>query len=164
MLNGKLISLVSYTRERCHALFRAYEADPMMTETPFLYDEQKINAYFAAKTGDPARRIFAIEHQGAVIGELQLKRIEAENKTCTMSIVLANDAVKNKGFGTEAEKLAIRYAFGELRMNAVYADTTARNTRSKHVLEKLGFHHTHDENGMCFFVLHKGASCEDMLL
>ena len=155
MLNGKLVSLVPYTRERCHALFRVYEADGMMTETPFLYDEQRIDAYFAAKTSDSARHIFAIEHQGAVIGELQLKGIDTENKTCTLSIILANDAVKNKGFGTEAEKLAIGYAFGELRLNTVYADTTARNTRSKHVLEKLGFRHTHDENGMCFFVLRK---------
>lgn len=105
MLNGKLVSLVPYTLEHCHALFREYEADPMMTETPFLYDEQKIDAYFAAKTGDPARRIFAIEHNGAVIGELQLKGIDTENKTCTMSIVLANDTVKNKGYGTEAENL-----------------------------------------------------------
>ena len=121
MLNGKLVCLVPYTRERCHALFRVYEADGMMTETPFLYDEQRIDAYFAAKTSDSARHIFAIEHQGAVIGELQLKGIDTENKTCTLSIILANDAVKNKGFGTEAEKLAIGYAFG------VYTGVTQGN-------------------------------------
>ena len=36
--------------------------------------------------------------------------------------------------------MAVEYAFDELGMVAVNADTIMKNTRSQHVLEKVGFH------------------------
>ncbi len=53
---------------------------------------------------------------------------------------MQNDAVKGKGYGTQAERLAVKIAFDELGMAAVNADTVMKNTRSQHVLEKAGFH------------------------
>ena len=50
-----------------------------------------------------------------------------------------NDSYKGMGYGTEAERLALAYAFDELGMNAVNADTVIKNERSQHILEKLGF-------------------------
>lgn len=73
------------------------------------------------------------------IGELQLKRIDPEKAECTLSIHMQNDTVKGKGFGTQAERMAVQYAFEEMGMAAVNADTVAGNTRSQHVLEKVGF-------------------------
>ena len=52
---------------------------------------------------------------------------------------MQNDSVKGKGYGTQAEKLAIKYAFEKLGMLAVNADAVLKNTRSQHVLEKVGF-------------------------
>ena len=77
---------------------------------------------------------------GKPIGELQLKQIDVEKAECTLSIHMQNDAVKDKGYGTQAERLAVKYAFDELGMVAVNADTIMKNTRSQHVLEKVGFH------------------------
>ena len=73
------------------------------------------------------------------IGELQLKRIDREKAECTLSIHLQNDAVKGKGYGTQAERMAVQYAFDELGMAAVNADAVRKNIRSQHVLEKVGF-------------------------
>lgn len=56
-----------------------------------------------------------------------------------MSIHLQNDAVKGKGYGTQAERLAVQYAFNELGMKTIHADAILKNTRSQHVLEKVGF-------------------------
>lgn len=39
-----------------------------------------------------------------------------------------------KGYGTEAEKLAINYAFDEMGMVAVNTHTVLKNIRSQHVL------------------------------
>ena len=36
--------------------------------------------------------------------------------------------------------LLIRYAFECLGMNTIYADAVKKNTRSQHVLEKVGFY------------------------
>lgn len=48
---------------------------------------------------------------GSPIGEVQLKEINHEQNECTLSIHMQNDEVKGKGYGTEAERLAIQYAF-----------------------------------------------------
>ena len=52
---------------------------------------------------------------------------------------MQNDAVKGKGYGTQTERLAVRTAFDEFGTAAVNADTIRKNTRSQHVLEKVGF-------------------------
>lgn len=44
---------------------------------------------------------------------------------------MQNDAVKDKGYGTQAERLAVKYAFDQLGMVAVNADTVLKNTRSQ---------------------------------
>ena len=41
--------------------------------------------------------------------------------------------------GTQAERLAVQYAFEELGMTAIHADAVLKNIRSQHVLEKVGF-------------------------
>lgn len=137
------IALVPMTRELIHRLYREFENDPdiyadMQYYTEYVYNQQAVDRRFDALQG-PERVVFAILHGGAPIGELQLKRINRERGDCTLSIHMQNDKVKNRGFGTEAEKLAIRYAFDVLKLDAVNADAILKNTRSQHVLEKAGF-------------------------
>jgi N12 class adenine-specific DNA methylase len=50
-----------------------------------------------------------------------------------------NNAVKGKGYGTQAERLALRFVFDVLGMTTVLADAIRENTRSQHVLKKGGF-------------------------
>ena len=66
--------------------------------------------------------MFAIMLGDTVVGELQLKQIDHDKKECTLSIHMQNDAVKGKGYGTQAERLAVKIAFDELGMAAVNAD------------------------------------------
>lgn len=73
------------------------------------------------------------------IGEIILKDIDVEKRHCTLSIHMKNDSVKNRGFGTQAEILALKYAFGTLGIETVFADAIHKNKRSQHVLEKVGF-------------------------
>ena len=85
------------------------------------------------------------------MGELQLKHLDPENRTCTLSIHLQNDAVKSRGYGTAAEKLALEYAFVTLGLEAVYADAAAGNLRSQHVLEKAGFVFLQEDDGFRYY-------------
>ena len=64
---------------------------------------------------------------------------------------MQNDTVKGKGYGTEAEKLAVRYAFDKLGMSAVNADTVVKNTRSQHILEKIGFRLVKEEGNFRYY-------------
>ena len=92
-----------------------------------------------------------IMRDGRPIGELQLKQIDMEIRECTLSIHMQNDTVKGQGYGTYAEKLALKYAFDVLGMAAVNADTVIKNTRSQHVLEKAGFQYIEEKNGFKYY-------------
>ena len=147
----KEISLCIMTRELCHELFKYWENDPaiymdMDLFKTYTYDENAVNKYFDAKQ-NPSRVLLAILKDDTPIGEIQLKQIDWESKECTLSIHMQNDTVKGHGYGTYAEQLALRYAFDVLGMAAVNADTIAKNKRSQHVLEKVGFQYIKEENG-----------------
>lgn len=139
-----MIELKEMTRELCHELYKDWSNDAsiymdMSLFKPYSYNKASVDRYFDSKN-EPSRIIFAIMLDIKPIGELQLKQIDLEKAECTLSIHMQNDAAKDKGYGTQAERLAVKYAFDELGMVAVNADTIMKNTRSQHVLEKVGFH------------------------
>ncbi|MBR3018203.1 MAG: GNAT family N-acetyltransferase [Clostridia bacterium] len=149
------IKLQIMTRPLCHALFQAWKNDPaiyadMSKFTPYRYDPERVNRYFD-RLQEPNRVVFAVMLGERPIGEAQLKRIDRERGECVLSIHLQNDAVKGKGYGTAAERLAVRYAFDTLGMRAVLADCVRKNTRSRHVLEKVGFRRTGEEGDFFLF-------------
>lgn len=149
------ISLVIMTRELCQQLYQGWENDPaiyldMGSFAPYRYDKEAVDRYFDAKQ-TPDRLLFAILKDGAPVGELHLKRIDRRNRECTLGIHMQNDMVKGRGYGTQAEQLALRYAFEVLGLEAVNADTVVKNTRSQHILEKLGFQHLRGEGGFRYY-------------
>lgn len=153
------IELVPMTRELCHALFRKWENDPdiysdMSLFMPFMYTEEYADKYFDSKQ-KPDRKMLVIMYDDKPIGEIQLKQIDYDKKECTLSIHMQNDSYKGKGYGTTAEKLAVEYAFSELGMTAVNADTIIKNKRSQHILEKIGFEFLKEEDGFKFYRIKK---------
>ena len=112
------ISLCVMTRELCHQLYQGWENDPaiymdMGLFSPYCYSKEAVDRYFDAKQ-TPDRVLFAILKGGAPVGELQLKQIDREKRECTLSVHMQNDGVKGRGYGTQAERLALRYAFDVL--------------------------------------------------
>ena len=85
------------------------------------------------------------------MGETGIKHIDWEKREGELSIHLQNDAVKNRGIGTEAERLLLAYAFDELGLTAVTARVIEKNTRSRRVLEKVGFVFVRQENGFLHY-------------
>lgn len=149
---GEKIILKPYTLERCHEFYKGYITDQAMTYETYVYDKEKVNAYYHTKVLETNRQFFAICKDNRVIGEIQLKRIDYDKHCGTMSIVLINDTVKGKGFGTEAERLLIEYATNHMGLHTIYADAVHRNNRSKHILEKLGFDHQYDDDDLAYYM------------
>ncbi len=150
-----VIELRKMTRELCHELYQGWSNDAsiymdMSLFKPYVYEKGSVDRYFDAKS-DPSRLVFAIMLGEKPIGELQLKQIDREKAECTLSIHMQNDVVKGKGYGTQAERLAVKYAFDELGMRAVKADTVRKNTRSQHVLEKVGFRLVGEEGDFKYY-------------
>ncbi|MBD5154492.1 MAG: GNAT family N-acetyltransferase [Oscillibacter sp.] len=149
------ISLCVMTRALCHELLKGWQNDPdiymdMAQFTAYQYNEAAVDRYFETKQ-NPSRVLLAIMKDNTPIGEIQMKQIDRERKECTLSIHMQNDAVKGRGYGTCAERLAVQYAFEVLGMTAVNADTIAKNKRSQHVLEKVGFQFIKEENGFKYY-------------
>ena len=136
------VYLVPMTAEMYHAYFKEYENDPDLyidknAYTPYTYDEDKVNRYIQRQT--KLKRIpFAIMHSHEMVGELIIKDI-VPGERATMGLALKNAKYKDRGYGTQAERLAIAYVFQILDIPTLYADSILSNTRSQHVLEKVGF-------------------------
>ena len=138
------LRLAPATPELCHAYFRQFRPAPELFEDPaqmrpYVYDAAKVDAWYAERAARPDERRFYALLDGAPIGELVLKRIDPARRTCALGICMVNDRYKDHGYGTAAERLALRHAFGELGMETVLADCLLANARSQRVLKKLGF-------------------------
>ena len=84
---------------------------------------------------------FAILADGELIGALDLRSIDRENRSleCGYAIAVSH---WGKGITTNAVALALRYAFCELGMDVVQSSCLRRNPASARVLEKNGFRET----------------------
>ncbi len=144
------IRLEEATLLLCHSYYRHFQQSPELYEdksklVPFVYDPAWLDAKYAARQREADRKTFYILQGEHVVGELALKHIDMDARRCELGICLVNDRFKNHGYGTAAEQLALRYAFEELGMETVLADSLLANTRSQHVLQKVGFQFTSED-------------------
>ncbi len=148
------ITLVIMSEDMYHTYFRNYENDPDLCMegqeyVPYTYSEEKVNQY-VKKQMDLKRLSLAIMYDEEIVGEILLKNIEP-HVSATLSITLQSSQYKDHGIGTKAEKLAIQYAFHELDVPTVFADTVITNTRSQHVLEKVGFKYIREDDHFKYY-------------
>lgn len=135
-----MIVLRPFTREEYHDFFRRYVPDPVMDPYPYRYSYEHVDRCFDY---DESRRdrypTFGIFADDASVGSLSLKRIDRAAKKCEIGLMMVDDACKNRGYGTEAMRLAMDKAVSEYGVAHIWADTMSGNTRMQHVLDKLGF-------------------------
>src|SRR5256712_9132017 len=84
-------------------------------------------------------QIFAIEVEGQHVGNLGLHKIDRLHRKSEVGIVIGEPTFWSKGYGTEAMRTALRYAFGPLSLNKVSLDVLEYNTRAIRTYERLGF-------------------------
>ncbi len=149
---GARVTLCPMSRALFHDVMQQYVADPLMTDTPYIYVQKDCDRFWESRQHDPARLIFAICVQDQPIGSIELKRIDLQRRIATLSIMLTCDAVKNRGFGTDAVSTMLRYAFDELHLIAVHADSVHRNLRSQRVLEKVGFAYMYGDDQFRYYI------------
>lgn len=155
------ICLRNMTKELCRAYHQQFAFDPdlfmdMSRFTEYRYTQEHADAHWQRQR-DLNRVHLAILRRDKIIGEIVIKNIDREKKCCTFGIHLTNDTVKNKGYGTKAEILMLQYAFHEMGMNTVYADAILKNTRSQHVLTKVGFLETHADDKFRYYRCEKAT-------
>lgn len=85
------------------------------------------------------RCIIANKEDDKAIGALILNEIDMKNGTGHIHIKIASGDERGKGYGTDAIKTIVKYAFSELRLNCIFANILSYNEPSVHLFEKCGF-------------------------
>lgn len=80
------------------------------------------------------------KEEDTLIGVIGLVRIDENTDTCSFAYFLGCD-YWGKGYGTEALKEVIRFAFEELQIQRIVADHMAENPASGVVMRKAGMVH-----------------------
>ena len=142
--------------------YAQFEQDPELFEdksrfVPYRYDPDDVAVRFAARRQQPDRKSFFVLLGDQVIADLAFKHIDLENRCCELGLCLVNDRWKNRGYGTEALRLAVRYAFETLGMETVLADSLLANTRSQHVLSKAGFRYLREDAHFKYYQIRRQA-------
>lgn len=88
-----------------------------------------------SKQNDNAR-ILIIEIDTKKVGEMSYK---IEDNVAEIGIKICDFKYQEKGYGTKAIKMLIKYLFNDVQVKKVILDTNLKNTRAQHVYEKLGF-------------------------
>ena len=87
-----------------------------------------------------------LREDDSLIGIIELLRFDETANTCSFAYMLGCD-YWNQGYGTEALKAVIGFAFEKMDIERVLADHMAPNAASGAVMRKAGMTHTGTERG-----------------
>jgi RimJ/RimL family protein N-acetyltransferase len=102
---------------------------------------RQVEQYIEEKNTDSSSilLLIALNENDVVIGDIQLLEIDNINRNCYIRIAIDNQSYQGKGYGSEAMKLMLEYAFGILNLHRIELNVFAYNKRAIHVYERLGF-------------------------
>ncbi len=114
---------------------RAFFGDPLPKSL------EEMEAWLHQLRNNPNARVLAIlcRETEEVIGEVALQPIDWRNRSTFFAIILGEESRRGKGLGSEATRLALRYAFDGLNLNRVEASVLASNMPSIRLLKRVGF-------------------------
>ncbi len=73
------------------------------------------------------------------IGNIGLYRIDWKNRWARFAIALGEKAYWDQGYGTDATRTMLRFAFEELNLHRVELEVVDENVRARRCYEKAGF-------------------------
>ena len=145
MIYGEGVRLRAIEREDIDRFVRWFN-DPEVRRYLLMYEPMsraKEERWFEERLSRKDDIILAIEvREGDCwvhIGNVGLHRIDWKNRVATLGIVIGEKAYWNRGYGTEAVKTMLRYAFHELGLNRVELETYSFNPRAQRCYQKAGF-------------------------
>ncbi|MDF2606398.1 MAG: acetyltransferase [Bacillales bacterium] len=92
------------------------------------------------KYGKETLYLFAIEVNNEVVGRVELGRVDYNNKSGAVGIVIGKELHRNCGYGTKALLLILNFAFNELNLNRVFTEVYSFNMASQNLMERVGFY------------------------
>ncbi|MDQ0216963.1 N-acetyltransferase [Peribacillus cavernae] len=144
LFRGELVKL-SAPREEDAEIMAKWEEDSEYlrnVDTDIALPHAKMQ-FEIEESPDPNEAYFRLRkmENDELIGFVVIHRIEWNNRAGFLAIGIGDSKNRNKGYGTEALQLILRFAFHELNLNRVSLDVIEYNKRAIHAYKKAGFQH-----------------------
>jgi RimJ/RimL family protein N-acetyltransferase len=142
-LRGETVLLTQLDGKHADGVWRSLQ-DPestRLTGTHQRFTREQIDDWTATRPGREDRADYAVVRlgDGAYLGEAVLNDIDEDNDSASFRIALAGPEVFGRGYGTEATRLVLDYAFDVLGLHRVGLEVFDFNSRALRVYEKCGF-------------------------
>lgn len=110
-------------------------------DPPMPQSLERLYAEYDAEAGKGGRdgTKFAIEADGKFIGQCALFRHQEPAQTCEMGITIGDKAYWGQGYGRDAIRVLLDYAFRLRGVRRVYLTVNGNNSRAIHAYAACGF-------------------------
>jgi RimJ/RimL family protein N-acetyltransferase len=142
MIKGEKIRLRILERkdlEKTIKWFNDFEIVQPLDRLPFLTIEQEEEWYNNIMRTKNALILAIDTNEGVHIGNIALNLIDYRNGHAVISIAIGEKKYWSKGFGTDAIKTLINFAFHEMRLHKIYTHIIDSNKQSLKLFKKCGF-------------------------
>lgn len=103
------------------------------------FDGREAEAWLLHYRYGRAQAMAIVELPNRLVGDLELEEINWRRGDAELRICLGDKTMWNRGYGTEAVQLLLRYAFDSLGLRRVYLRVYRGNQRAIRCYEKCGF-------------------------
>ena len=93
-------------------------------------------------TGEVVQFIIYVKAKEKPIGSVYFRDIDYEKKVAEYGIFIGEDEYVGKGYGTETTKIALEYAFNELKLQKIFLRVFADNKGAIKTYRNVGFEKT----------------------
>lgn len=145
MYEGKKIRLREYRKSDAEVA-QNYINDKELKKNlnpgiPYPYTLQDEEKWFESNTALKDTYSFAIETLGdnVYIGGCGINQVDWKNSNVEIGIFIGNKEYWNKGYGTDAMNVLIRFIFNEMNINKIKLNVYSFNKRALRCYEKCGF-------------------------
>ena len=144
MIIGQKTRLRAIERSDIPTFLRWFN-DPEVRQYLSMYlplSEAQEERWFERQLEDDSSHVFAIETaDGVHIGNVGLHDIDWKNRRALCGIVIGEKEYWNRGYGSDALRTLLRFAFEELNLHRVFLHVFDFNERAIRCYEKVGFRH-----------------------
>lgn len=142
-LEGKKVYLRPIERDDAAYYYRSlYEPQGrIMTGTQKIYSEQSIERYLESTSSDASRvhLLIGLQENDETVGDIAIQDIDSMNRNANVRIAIFEERHQGFGYGSEAMRLLLDYAFGVLQLHRVELNVFSYNERAIRAYEKVGF-------------------------
>ena len=111
-----------------------------LTGTRGVFTRERVLMHLGRIVGAQDRADFAIlDESDDYIGEVVLNELDEDNLAVNYRIALAGDSARGRGYGTEAGRAAVEWAFDAAGVHRIALDVYSFNPGAQRSYEKIGF-------------------------